>query len=365
MPSTISFMRLDGVDGESRRDTDSDILDVPVTIKHEIIPPNPQPADDLSALTRAEEEDKPNDLLIGGDGADVLRGNASNETLSPLAADSGPEVVVAAATTDSSIPDLSQQAAASAGGYNDELAWSAAWLYKATSDDGTGTGTPPERDDIDLFSGGLAEFDVSGSLETAGLEVIVAAATTETATPQRMLRDEKPDDWLPEPLSDTITGTNEDELLVGTEGGDTILGEGGDDILSGRAGNDQIFGGQGNDTLLGGEGDDTLEGGHGSDVFTGGEGSDTFAFVQPQGIYAGIDTITDYEMGVDSFQFSSDFLNVAPGETHIENVIALEGDGGAELWADVGNIGLTQIAFVEDLTAAQLQTELDQASFIF
>ena len=54
-----------------------------------------------------------------------------------------------------------------------------------------------------------------------------------------------------------------------------------------------------------------------------------------------------------------------PGETHIENVIALEGDGGAELWADVGNIGLTQIAFVEDLTATQLQTELDQASFIF
>ena len=170
----------------------------------------------------------------------------------------------------------------------------------------------PERGDIDLFSGGLAEFDVSGSPETAGLEVIVAAATTETATPHRMLRDEKVDDWLPEPETNTITGTNEDELLVGTDNADTILGEGGDDILSGRAGNDQIFGGQGNDTLLGGEGDDVLEGGLGSDVFTGGEGSDTFAFVQPQGLYAGIDTITDYEMGVDSFQFSSDFLNVAP-----------------------------------------------------
>ena len=122
MPATSFYMRLDGVDGESRRSSDSGTLNVPIKVTHNITPPDPQPADDLSASTRAEEEDKPNDLLIGGDGADVLRGNATTETLSPLAADSGLEVVVAASSTDSSIPDLSQQAETSAGGYNDELA---------------------------------------------------------------------------------------------------------------------------------------------------------------------------------------------------------------------------------------------------
>lgn len=46
----------------------------------------------------------------------------------------------------------------------------------------------------------------------------------------------------------TITGTEDDEVLVGTEGSDVICGLGGDDVLRGLGGNDELLGGAGADT---------------------------------------------------------------------------------------------------------------------
>ncbi|WP_269447648.1 calcium-binding protein [Anaerolinea thermophila] len=85
--------------------------------------------------------------------------------------------------------------------------------------------------------------------------------------------------------SGTLTGTNQNDLILaspfndtvnGRNGSECILGGGGDDYLDGRQGNDVILGGPGDDTLIGGTGNDYLIGGPGYDYCEGGGGTDTF-----------------------------------------------------------------------------------------
>ncbi|MBU1612327.1 MAG: hypothetical protein KKC99_10840 [Proteobacteria bacterium] len=73
----------------------------------------------------------------------------------------------------------------------------------------------------------------------------------------------------------TMSGTNDDDLLVGGSGADSLRGGDGSDTLIGGAGNDFLSGGDGSDTLIGGDGNDTLFGGQGSDVLMGDDGNDT------------------------------------------------------------------------------------------
>jgi hypothetical protein len=65
----------------------------------------------------------------------------------------------------------------------------------------------------------------------------------------------------------TISGTQDDDVLIGTDGDDLIIGDRGNDILIGGAGNDTLVGGNGEDILIGGAGNDTLVGGRGVDIF--------------------------------------------------------------------------------------------------
>ncbi len=85
--------------------------------------------------------------------------------------------------------------------------------------------------------------------------------------------------------SGTITGTNQNDLILGSPFDDTVngrngseclLGGGGNDTIDGRQGGDVILGGPGDDTLFGGPGNDTLIGGPGNDYCEGGAGTDTF-----------------------------------------------------------------------------------------
>lgn len=127
--------------------------------------------------------------------------------------------------------------------------------------------------------------------------------------------------------SDTIIGSEVDNLIYGNGGHDEIQGRGGNDSLDGGEGDDRLFGETGNDILDGGEGSDTLDGGAdndrldggaGNDVLRGGEGDDIFHCNVGNDIATGgagadefyVDlggclTITDFNLDEDEFTNSS------------------------------------------------------------
>ncbi|MDB5706726.1 MAG: Ca2+-binding protein toxin-related, partial [Sphingomonas bacterium] len=79
----------------------------------------------------------------------------------------------------------------------------------------------------------------------------------------------------PVSVSDTQTGTPDNDVIAGTANADIISGLAGDDQISGLGGNDILHGGTGNDTLNGGDGNDTLDGGSGNNILNGGADNDT------------------------------------------------------------------------------------------
>jgi Ca2+-binding RTX toxin-like protein len=106
--------------------------------------------------------------------------------------------------------------------------------------------------------------------------------------------------------SQTINGTNGNDLLRGYAGNDVINAGAGNDIayggagadtLNGEAGNDVLYGGVGNDRLNGGLDQDKLVGGTGNDTLTGGDGNDVFRWEFSDAGTAGSpynDIITDF-----------------------------------------------------------------------
>ncbi|MFJ0453242.1 type I secretion C-terminal target domain-containing protein, partial [Bordetella bronchiseptica] len=97
--------------------------------------------------------------------------------------------------------------------------------------------------------------------------------------------------------NDELYGGDGDDILYGQGGNDKLYGGDGDDILYGGAGTDELRGGAGNDELYGGEGKDLLIGGQGDDILHGGGGSDTFKWeLNDQGVVGAPahDTIKDF-----------------------------------------------------------------------
>ena len=90
--------------------------------------------------------------------------------------------------------------------------------------------------------------------------------------------------------TESILGSDGDDLLRGDNGPDWLHGGSGDDVLHGGNGDDKLYGGSGDDILRGGNGDDELRGGNGDDVLYGGIGIDR--------LYGGL--------GADQFVFEID-----------------------------------------------------------
>ncbi len=67
--------------------------------------------------------------------------------------------------------------------------------------------------------------------------------------------------------NDELHGGSGNDILYGQGGDDFLYGDDGNDILYGGTGKDTLHGGAGNDILIGGKGDDILIGGEGSDTF--------------------------------------------------------------------------------------------------
>jgi Ca2+-binding RTX toxin-like protein len=107
---------------------------------------------------------------------------------------------------------------------------------------------------------------------------------------------------------DSITGGNNDIMVAG-DGNDTITAGYGTIVHAGN-GDDHITAGNSSstpDTIYAGDGDDTLIGNFGADLLYGGDGADVFVYAHPQDSRLNstyIDTIMDYEQGVDKIKLS-------------------------------------------------------------
>ncbi|GAW35556.1 bifunctional hemolysin/adenylate cyclase precursor [Roseovarius sp. A-2] len=99
--------------------------------------------------------------------------------------------------------------------------------------------------------------------------------------------------------NDDLRGDGQNNTIWGWHGRDKLFGRNGNDTLSGGNGNDILIGGAGADRLLGGNGHDTFRGDGGNDLMIGGAGTDLFIFKAGHGV----DTITDFEAGIDHLQF--------------------------------------------------------------
>lgn len=110
---------------------------------------------------------------------------------------------------------------------------------------------------------------------------------------------------------DLLFGGSGDDVLIGGAGHDTLVGGDGNDILMGGSGNDTLVGGDGNDILFGGSGNDTLIGGKGDNILAGGDGNDTFKFSSDSltGKTNG-DTITDFHVGDVAKDGNADILDL-------------------------------------------------------
>ena len=116
--------------------------------------------------------------------------------------------------------------------------------------------------------------------------------------------------------NDTITGSQNADVLMGGDGNDTIYGLGGNDIITGDAGNDALYGGDGDDVLVGGMGADTLNGGYGEDWASYG-GSDA-------GVNVNLGTNSGSGGDAQGDHFNS--IENLMGSSHADKLV---GDGGA------------------------------------
>lgn len=107
-----------------------------------------------------------------------------------------------------------------------------------------------------------------------------------------------------------------DDIVISGLGFDFISAGDGDDIISGRDGDDIIDGEAGSDIIRGDKGDDIIIGGKGSDILIGGEGADIFEFQLSDFANGEIDSVRDFEAGVDRIRING----VDP------SLVSIEGD---------------------------------------
>lgn len=114
---------------------------------------------------------------------------------------------------------------------------------------------------------------------------------------------------IPDGLQVNLSPDDHD-IYMGTDGDDVLdLSDGQSGTLVGLLGDDILTGDDGNDILIGGDGDDEM---------TGGEGSDTFVWNADE---TGIDTITDFEVGVDRLDLADILIGESGDADSIGNLL--------------------------------------------
>jgi parallel beta-helix repeat protein len=194
-----------------------------------------------------------NDVLTGSDGADTLAMDAGNDTANGGAGDDviygndGHDVLSGGTGHD----------ALYGGQGNDRLVYTGGTLGGIDTLDG-GNG----RDIADFL--GL-RFGIIARLSETGVAVFAAGGVA----------------------------------LAVVENCETLRGTSYVDAITGDAAANRLFGCAGRDTIDGGAGNDLIAGGRDADVLSGGAGTDTFRTL----VRDGVDTIIDFENGVDLLEF--------------------------------------------------------------
>ena len=147
--------------------------------------------------------------------------------------------------------------------------------------------------------------------------------------------------------ADKIGGGSDGDLIYGGAGSDTIFAGTGDDTIAGDQGADLIFGGGGDDLVRGNLGDDTIWAGAGDDTLIGGPGDDVFVF----GAVSGNDTITDFDTGDDTLDFSFSSLDDLAAVTAAASETTQGGTSGLLI-----DLGSGDSVFIEGLTVADLSS---------
>jgi Ca2+-binding RTX toxin-like protein len=252
-----------------------------------------------------------NDSLRGGDGGDRLEGNAGNDKLTgaggndTLLGGSGDDRLLGGDGNDRLMGDPGADELQGGDGIDTvNYLNSPAGVIVDIS-----TTTP-------VASGGDAEFDTFISIESVdGSE-----------------------------YDDTISSTDENNLLRGRGGDDVIYGRGGNDALGGAAGNDELHAGDGHDRLYGGDGNDTLHGGTGNDRMWGDGGADTFIMRAGDGT----DKILDFDLG------SSDIIDLSDFQV---SSFSLLQSMTSQIASDVRvNFPTGDVLIIENIPMSQLQS---------
>jgi serralysin len=113
---------------------------------------------------------------------------------------------------------------------------------------------------------------------------------------------------------DTIVGAAGFDTLMGGQGSDQIQGGLNADLIYGGDGDDQLRGGNGHDQINGGNGNDTLRGGKGADTLSGGPGADVFVFDAMLDAETNLDTLIDFERGIDQIELSAAVFSALSGQ---------------------------------------------------
>jgi serralysin len=269
--------------------------------------------------------------LVGGGGADTLRGNAlSNRIEGGLDGDwlSAGDGERGAATSDAPLPAADTLIG---GDGADKLigGYGGARAVADLLDGGLGRDTYyADSSDIIIDAGGrdflsivlATSYALPTGIETTYVVLQDAVVLTGTGRANAITLDSELG------FGGWAEGLGGADSISGTTQGDTLIGGRGNDSLSGNSGDDRLAGGAGRDTLVGGAGQDLLIGGGEGDVFRYGEAA------------GGGDTIHDFdaadviEVSAAGFRGKLEAGLALPGSRHY----AANDDGLATARAGVG-----------------------------
>ncbi|WP_154140251.1 retention module-containing protein [Photobacterium damselae] len=233
--------------------------------------------------------------------------------------------------------------AAVANPVSDELSILVSGLNGASivNSQGSPIGTPISMDVIEVPASQLDQLHVK-DLPQGSSQLMITAQSSVNGETEQSLDNLTLDVHLQptsDPTIDASASTAVDGNLVVDGSGDKTL-----------VGSDQ------NDILQAGAGNDVLRGGLGNDILTGGEGDDAFDW-QLADLSGFIDTVTDFELGVDSIDIA-DILDDPNGDgvtldDLLANVVADASNGEVVMDVTATN-GQSQQIELENIQAADL-----------